>query len=389
MRRRAGGGACGAPPGPPARRGGPTAEASTPLKRLVSVEFKDVPLADVIARFPREVGLTVRVSERVVRADELGEVDIDIKVMNSPARMLCDWLARVLNAEYVVQGKRRDELWFDSSSAWLADEPVQATSHRADALYIEHDGSDLKLLCEDVLKAALWWNGSSFIEVEPASDRLIAVLPPSGLKRIARIVSSLRGPPPFGGGFGATREPTRFLLRKVNCSHVAKSLRDVLWDAGAQAGVSIGYDPSAFPHRAPPLVTLRPGETTLSRVLAEVMRLTPLDGVFFDPPNGLWLYSGQRPYRSMEDLWLRAELRAYDVSRIVSRPEWSASVVKHLVETRIRPKSWRDLRVTLRYHAPLKRLVVVHDREVHGEVARLLRAMRRASSPLEMGSTGE
>ena len=61
----------------------------------------------------------------------------------------------------------------------------------------------------------------------------------------------------------------------------------------------------------------------------------------------------------------------------------------HLVRTRIRPQSWRDLRVALRYHAPLGRLVVVHAPEVHAEVTRLLRAMRRVSSPLEMGASSE
>ncbi|MHC4199049.1 MAG: PKD domain-containing protein, partial [Planctomycetota bacterium] len=359
------------PPMEPARA---DPAAADPLDRPFSVRIENRPVSVLLARLS-DAGVTVRASREVTRTHPFGTSNVDLWVVDLPARKVLDWLGRMLGAFYVIE--KPGVVWFARGTRWLERRKPVVASYRIDALYEEDDASDLMRLLEESLKGALWSNsGASLGRANLAADTITAVLPRSAQSRLGRVLAELRrevpsGPPEDEAGPALGR----LMSRTVRARYHEWPVREIAWDLARQARVPVGFAPLG--KDGGKRISLDLGEVPLREGLDRFCRAAGFAGHRVEPPGAVWLFSKGPPLETSECLWSAAEVRSYDVRQLRAAHGFAGPMVAHLVKSRVMPARWKDPFVSVGYAPTRGRLVVVHSSEVHLAVAAFLARLAR------------
>jgi hypothetical protein len=101
------------------------------------------------------------------------------------------------------------------------------------------------------------------------------------------------------------------------------------------------------------------------------------DGCSAEAPAGLWFYRGAAPYPSSEMLWDQTFVQGYDISRLLAQvAPLSGEAIVYTIQQRIYPESWKDPGALVFFHAPTRKLVVMHGGPAHRRVIDFLYDLR-------------
>jgi len=377
---------------PPAGAGDEEPRGGDPLARLVSFTLRDATALDLQEAFRRECGLELLFERDLIGRSSRGlrERTIDLQVNGLPVRRALDCAARVLRAQYRIERGREEAdalggapvVWFSRGYGYLARQRIEVNVHRADALYAAADGADLERAAEELVKPALWWCDRARLSVDAKTDRLFAVLPAAGHRRIRDLLARLRGSVLRGPRADAAPPPAlpaERLDRWVVASAEDRDLREFVGELAEQAQITIGFDSRHFRRgEGYRRGAVHLGRSTLRQALDELVRQGLFAGYTVEAPGLVWLYrEGRKPLTSQEALFETARVAAYDVRRLTREKRLPGEFLLWAVRRHVAPESWGRIDVAIFYLPETSRLVVAHAPEVQARVSVLLGKLER------------
>jgi hypothetical protein len=263
--------------------------------------------------------------------------------------------------------QKESTVWLTRGYQWLAQEKLDTFTARADALYQAGGrGEDLIALLREMVKPALWTHKNASISVDLDGARVTVFLPASGVKRIKAVLAELRAPttrPPLPLAPADRKREKALLATPVALPRGPLDAAASLDAAAQSAGLSIGYRLQDLAGHAGGFTWDDP-QLTLGRVLARVLVRTPLSGYLIEQQQAIWLYKGQPPLPSQQDLWQTAGVVAIDLRPLASKRKIGAAMLLHMIKHNVAPGTWRDPATGLAVHRLTGRLVVVHHPDV-------------------------
>jgi hypothetical protein len=217
---------------------------------------------------------------------------------------------------------------------------------------------------------------------DPERRAIVGFLPATSARHLKDVANALREPVLQGlvqrEAPDRGEEQLRGLLASRTVTLLGRKRLDyLLRDLGREAGVFIGFDPKQVDGPLP-YIKLAYDKAPLRQVLRDIVDEAGFDGCSVEPPAGLWLYKGPRPYPSAEILWDSIVVRAYDLTALMNAltPDAAAlltgDTIVHLIRSRVFPKSWSDPGTAVFYHALTRKLVVIHAPQAQRQVIELL-----------------
>ncbi len=319
--------------------------------------------------FPSRCGLALRVDTNFATPDRFGEIRLALEVMNGPLLHLLDWMGRQTDTRYRRESSRA--IWLTTPLNWAKDERIEAVAVLVDALYAKPDGSDLMQGLLPGFKDVMEARSGCMIVFEPARQEIQAILPYSACVRLKEICLALRAAEGQGLPPMEYPSPSELRLKKtlaektVTLKRSRRRLDFLLRDFAEVSGVAMAMDPRQWPAELP-YVDVDIDNAPMRDAVRTIVDVGGFDGCSVEPPGGLWFYRGNRPYPSGELLWDHATVQAYDLSRLltqltpVSGEAMSGEMIAYAITKRIYPDSWKEPGAMIFYHAPTRKLLVMH-----------------------------
>jgi len=367
-----------------------------PRYRSVRLGLWESTLDRAVQLFPSRCGVALRVDPEFIPPEKLESMPLNLEVQNGPLMHLIDWVARQTKASYRREGDRA--FWMTKPIGFLRDEKSESVVEQVDELYKKPGAEDLL----DALKPCF----QQIIDARPEmyslgfeKDRqtLQGVLPAAAKARLKQIVAALRAPSgqglPAPELYSASEVRLRETLatKKVSISTGGRPLRAdyVLRQLGESAGIAIGFDARQF-DKGLPRVEVNIQNAQLRDAVRTLTDACGFDGCNIEAPGGLWFYRGARPYPSQEMLWEQSYVAGYDVSRLLADvAPLTGEAVVHAVKSRVYPESWSDPGALIFYHAPTRKLLVMHGTPAHRKILEFLQDLHEraewALGPVEDG----
>ncbi|MCY3023700.1 MAG: hypothetical protein NTW87_32365 [Planctomycetota bacterium] len=317
-----------------------------------------------VQMFPSRCGVALRIAPEFASPEKFDRIPLALEVQDGAVLHLIDWIARQTDGRYRREGDR--SLWLTSPLAWAREEDLKADAVQADALHAQPDGSDLMALLMPCFQQVLDARPGTSFAYERARAEIQCVLPASARLRLREICAVLREPegqglpPPELPSAAEVRLQQVLANKTVTLKKTQRRLVDLLRDLAQAGGVAVAFDPRQFPKDLP-YVTVDIEDAPLRDAVRTIVDAAGFDGCSVEPPGGLWFFRGARPYPSGELLWQHALVRAYDLSRLLQQvAPLSGEAIAYAVRKRVYPDSWKEAGAAVFYHAPTKKLVVMH-----------------------------
>jgi len=352
-------------------------DPNDPLSKKASLGLRESDLQRAVNLFGSRTGVTLRVDPDFIAAEKLEDARIDAAIVDAPARILLDWIARESGGRYRVDGPA--SVWLTRPDRWAQEEKLVLEMPPTDALTEDGKVSDLLALARFALRGVLDTRKDSQISYQPETRTLVASLPEPAQGRLKEIMAGLRTPKNLGLPYMPGLTQGEIALRrhlgeqKVSIDMDSRrSLDLVLRDFAAQTGFAVGFDRRQFPDGLPK-VRLQFSETPLRDAVRTIVELAGFDGCQAVEGGGLWFYRGPEPYPSGEHLGDMARVCCYDVSAILAKHALlSGEVLAHHIKSRVYPGSWDDPNVSCQFHPSTGKLIVIHGEAAQRKVVRLL-----------------
>lgn len=337
-------------------------------------------LERAVQLFPSRCGVALRVDADFAPVEKFVEIPLALEARDGALMHLIDGIARQTDARY-----RRDKdraFWLTTPLAWVKEEKLAAVAVLVDALYTKPDASDLLSLLMPAFKPVIDARASSSLEFEKSRQEIHGILPASAAARLKEIFAALRVPD--SNGLPPTDLPSGYEYRlqkalgetRVTFSKQRERLDFILRDLGQQAGVSMAFDPRQF--KDIPRLDIDLKNVPLRDAARTLVELAGFDGCSVESPGGLWFYRGSRPYPTSELLWDHTLVRAYDMSKLLSRVSpasgqpLSGETIAYIIQRRIYPASWKDPGALIFYHPQTRKLLVMHGPAAHKKILEFL-----------------
>jgi len=326
--------------------------------------------------FPSRAGAALRVDPELAKPENFEQIPLAIEVLDGPLKSLIDGIARQTDSWY--RKEKNVSFWLTRNNGWIKDEQIKTKVIQADALCAKNDGSDFLNLIRPWAQRMMDGRENMTLNFTTETQSVVATLPVSVNARLEEICAALRIPngnglPPPDLPSGMEWKLRKLLAEKkitIKAEHYRVDL--LLREVGQQTGVAIGMDSRQFP-RGAPRVDIDVKDQPLRDVIRTIVDLAEFDGCSVEPPAGLWLYKGPRPYPDRELLWDQTIVQAYDLSRLLAQiAPISGEVVAHEIQCRIYPDSWSDPGALIFYHAPTGKLLVMHGAAAHNRILEFL-----------------
>lgn len=329
-----------------------------------------------VQMFPSRCGVALRVDPDVAPPDRLAELPLALEVMDGALVHLVDWLARQTGSRYRREGGR--SFWLTKPDAWAKEEKLEAAVVQVDALFTAPDGSDLMTSLTPCFQRILDARPGTSMIFERGRQEIQCVLPASACVRLKEIAATLRVPEGQGLPPPDPLSPAEFRLQRllgdktITLKRERCRLIEVLRDFSQAAGIPMGFDPRQFP-KGVPHITVNIEDAPVRDAARTIVDLAGFDGCSVEAPGGLWFYRGARPFPSGELLWDQTVVQAYDLAALLPRiAPISGELIAFAVQKRIYPDSWKEPGAGVLYHAPTKRLVVLHGPDAQRKVLEFL-----------------
>lgn len=351
-------------------------------------------------------------TKRVVVADasvrnavQHGEVVVGMRVHGLPREACVRWFARHLKA-YAIP-RPDGHVLLTRGNAWMGEEDLKLRAvGPVDGLFSQPDARDLVEPVRAALSPVEEFCKGARVAYEPAlpsvrggGSSLLLNLPEFAIDRVDKILATLRTsepepvPPPPGAGLDR---------KTLTLEGREKMLPELLNEIAEQAGVNVGCETDTPQRR-----TLSFANEPLSRALDRVAEVYGRAAPETVPGEGVWLGPVRKPADPPAGgvhPYLRAEVRAYplilvtgasgeaiplpavlhSITKLVERihPETDARPIELKVGGEERPRAVFGA-VSFGFgrcmvvHPRTRRLVLIHDPDVHRAVAELLETFER------------
>ena len=325
--------------------------------------------------FPSRCGASLLIDKEVASPDRFESIPLSLEVINGALIHLLDWIARQTDSNYRRKGN--NSFWLMRSTGFIKPEKLQAVNIVVDALHSLPDGSDLMAILRPWTQRIIAATPGSSIGFEPSRDAIQAVLPASACARLKEICGALRSPgyglPPREAPAPRERILRRFLAEKrITLQCTGRRLDYLLRDLSQAAGIATGMDARQFGKELP-LVNIEILNAPLRDAVRTIVDAGGFDGCSVEEPAGLWFYRGSRPRPSSELLWDQSVVRDYDLSELLAAiTPLSGEVIAYAIQRRIFPATWTDPGATIFYHAPTRKLLVLHAPIAHKRILEFL-----------------
>lgn len=348
-----------------------------PLSGRVTLGLYESNLDRAVQRFPADCGVTLRIGPEFCLPEQTRRVPLDLGVQDAPVSLLLDWIARQTGACY-----RRGpggSVWLTTPEAWAREEKLQNVVLSVDALYAAKDGADLQALLKECFRGVFAARADASLSFEAAGQKAVAFLPEPACRRLKEILALLRAPkglPWPAPERTADEERLRKTLseKKINLNWQGRRLDLALRELRALAGLAVGFDARQFSKpKDLPRLSLKLEGVVLREAVREIAAAAGFDGCQPHAGAGLWFYRGGEPFPSGELLWDLAGVGTYDLEPVLAKlPLFSGEALVHQIKRRVFPDTWKDPNTCCAYHAPTRRLLVVHGEAAHVRIVRFL-----------------
>ena len=399
----------------------------------VTLSVRSSTLQAVVRELSQQSGLGIAITPDALAVARDRPIDLDVHEM--PARYALEWLTRLIDAHYAVEGPgnvfiTRDRAWasrdrlrmrgYGIGALRKIERPVVTRVDRPGAARYDqsYDAQRLVILLADVLRHTTAGHPDARMVVDETGSRLSAMLPPRGHAKLASIIEEMKRPRQFEPPPADDTDLRRaaLLATPVTCDFPRQDVRRIADELGRRANVNIGFDYRLIDgrHRT---VSLGLGETTLDKALTAFADAAGLGEVVAEPGNRFWILGKDQTARTInrsgELPWDRANVRSHYVEPLVGqfgvdlvfrkiqeavtdqRPDDPPIGFVHLPEDRFAversvhdkpaaaPRNG-DFPVVF-YHAATGRLVVIYDDEVQKIIAQRVAELMGMLRPRPVG----
>lgn len=399
----------------------------------VTLSVRSSTLQAVVRELSEQSGLGIAITPDALATARDRPIDLDVREM--PARYVLDWLTRLIDAHYTVEGPgnvfiTRDRAWasrdrlrmrgYSIGALRKIGRPVVTRVDRPGAARYDrsYDAQRLIILLSDVLRHTTKGHPDARMVVDETGSRLSAMLPPRGHAKLASILDEAKRPrqyePPPADDTGLRR--AALLATPVTCDFPRQDVRRIADDLGHRANVNIGFDYRLIDGRRR-TVSLALGETTLDKALAAFAAAAGLGKVVAEPGDRFWILGKDQTARTVsgsgELPWDRAGVRSHYIAPLVDqfgidlvfrkvqqavtdrRPD-SAPIgfvrlpedrfaVERTVHDKPAAAPWNGDFPVIFYHAATGRLVVIDEDEVQKIVAQRVAELMGMLRPPPVG----
>jgi hypothetical protein len=340
-------------------------------------------LQRAIDRFPPRCGTILRVDAGVAKAGHFHEVPLALEARQTPLRHLLDGIARQTDTRYRRDGNRG--FWLLRPEDAARDEAVEISAANLDALFEKPDAAEvmepLRRFAEPILRG----HPDASLSYDTDRHAASAMLPGTAAKHIREIVRALREPAPQDLPLPVEYIPAAILKNQLGEKTATLKgtyrLDNLVRELAEQSGLAIGFDPRQF-GRVLPHLKVNFDHVCMRQVLRDLVEDAGFDGCSIEAPAGVWFYKGSQPYPSGELLYDSAYVVAYDLTPLYRdlKPEaalmLNGETIEHFLRSRVYPDSWNEPGVFMFYHAPTRKLVVLHGQWAHVRIVELLTDLR-------------
>jgi hypothetical protein len=383
---------------------GPTVFAETPTdnpaavleRRVTAALWPPEPLPDgtllvpsdgglqrAIQIFPLRCGTHLRVDSGVAKSGHFHELPLALEARNTPLRHLLDGIARQTGSRYRRDGTRG--FWLVRPDDSARDERLEITAASVDALYQKPGAPEimepLRLFAEPFLRA----NPEASLNFDAERHAVSAMLPATAAKHVREMVQCLREPAPDNLPLPIVANADLVLINQLGEKTVTLKgtyrLDNLVRELTEQSGIAVGFDPRQFDGGLPRL-KVNFERLPLRQALRDLVEDAGFSGCSTEAPGGAWFYKGPRPYPSGEMLYDTAYVMAYDLTPLYRDLAPDAALmlngetILHFLRARVYPASWNDPGTFMFYHAPTRKLVVLHGTVAHVKIVELLTDLR-------------
>lgn len=350
--------------------------------RSVRLGLFESTLDRAVQMFPSRCGVALRVDADFIAPEKLETIPLALEVQNGALMHLADWVARQSKGCYRREGDRA--LWLTHPLGWIKNEKHESPVVPVDELYKKPGAVDLIELIKPSFQQILDARHGVFtLGFEKNRQILTGVLPASAAAKLKQIEQTLRAPAeglPPQEGLTSSEMKLRALLgeKRVSLNTGGRSLRIdyLLRNLAESSGLAISFDPRQFPNGLP-RVELKITDAVLRDAVRTIVDAAGFDGCSVEAPAGLWFFRGAAPYPSSEMLWDQTFVQAYDISRLLAQvAPLSGEAIVYTIQQRIYPDSWKDPGALVFFHAPTRKLVVMHGPHAHRRVIDFLYDLR-------------